>query len=160
MKSKSKPGWLLLIAFIISMLSIAQVRTDHLVQSKIETNMKDRKETHEIGEVHPNEKTNVALIDKLSIPAASIDEFLHQTKIIGEFLRTLPGFISQQAFASKDSEGNMTLITVAIWEDQDALGKAKNAVQTEFERLNLHPQELFKRLNVKMERSVYRILDN
>lgn len=122
--------------------------------------MKDQQEQNATKEFYAAATGHIALIDKLFIPAASIDELLNQTKAIGKFIKTLPGLISQQAFESRDSDGNMTLITVAVWESKEALGKAKDAVQREFQRLNIHPQEFFKRLNIQMERSVYNTLDN
>lgn len=160
MKSKFKERWMLFLVLLISMFSIAQVKPNHSLKSKTETKMKDQQGKSQTTRFVSNGSGNIALIDKLVIPAASIDELLNQTNKIGKFIKTLPGLISQQAYEHTDSEGTMTMITVAIWENQDALSKAKDAVQAEFQRLNLQPQELFKRLNVKMERSVYNLLEN
>ena len=46
------------------------------------------------------------------------------------FIKTLPGFISDQVFEQTDNEGNLTIITIAVWENQDKLNKAKTAVKT------------------------------
>ncbi|WP_147314028.1 antibiotic biosynthesis monooxygenase family protein [Deminuibacter soli] len=160
MKSKMSKKWILFTALFMVALSVLKANPNHLSKSKTETKMKDEKESIEAKEIHSEDAGNVALIDKLFIPAGSIDELLSQTKTVGKFIKTLPGLISQQAFESRDEQGNMTLITIAIWENKEALSKAKDAVQGEFQRLNIQPQEFIKRLNIKMERSIYNTLDN
>jgi len=49
----------------------------------------------------------------------------------------------------------LIIITIAIWQTQDHLNKAKNAMQAEFERMGFDPQEFYKRLDIKMERGIY-----
>ncbi len=101
----------------------------------------------------------VALIDKITIPKAAYIEVMQETDQINRFISGLPGLIRQEAFELKDAEGNITLVTTAIWESQKVLTQAREEVQAEFQRINLNPQELFGRLHVKMERSVYQVLN-
>jgi len=102
-----------------------------------------------------NEQEQVALIDKIFVPKSSIDEVLQQMHVINTFLKTLPGLVRTEAFEQKDADGNLILVTTAIWENQHALDSAQKSVRAEFERLQLNPSEFFKKLNVKMERAVY-----
>lgn len=100
----------------------------------------------------------VALIDKIVIPKAAVDEVMQQIHHINQFIAGLPGLVRQEAFDQADTVGNKTLVTTAIWESQAALAHAGEKVQAEFHRINLTPQEFFSRLQVKMERSVYEVL--
>jgi predicted ester cyclase len=100
----------------------------------------------------------VALIDKITIPKAAYTEVIQETDQINLFISGLPGLVRQEAFELEDAEGNKTLVTTAIWDSQEVLAHAREQVQAEFNRINLNPQELFGRLHVKMERSVYQIV--
>lgn len=103
---------------------------------------------------------NVALVDKMIVPKSSVEELRKQSSEIGKFIKSLPGLISQQAFEKEDAEGNLVIQTTAIWESQDALNNAREAVQGEFKRLNLDTHDLFTRLNIKVERAAYRVVEN
>ncbi len=147
--SKSRYGWALTFSVLISMNCIAQ---NSSVNKKTKEKMEMQQDVKMTAVVNPD---NVSLIDKIVIPKKSVEEMLKQTSSLNLFIKKLPGLISQQAFQHTDDEGNMTLITVATWKDQHALNNAREAVQGEFQRLNLNPQEFFSRLAIKMERSVY-----
>ncbi|MDQ0966648.1 steroid delta-isomerase-like uncharacterized protein [Flavobacterium sp. W4I14] len=105
-----------------------------------------------------NKKENrdeVYFIDQFSVPKASVDEFIERMNYNRVFIKTLPGFISDQVFEQKDNEGNLVIITIAAWENQDKLNKAKTTVQTEYKRIGFNPVDFYQRLNIKMERGQY-----
>jgi len=58
-------------------------------------------------------------------------------------------------YTQKDEDGNLILITIATWENQDYLISAKSAVQEEYKRINFNPAEFMRQLGVKMERGVF-----
>jgi hypothetical protein len=95
-------------------------------------------------------------IDKFFIPAAAIAEFHERMRINRIFLKTLPGFIKDAAYEHPDEHGNLICITVAEWESMDALNKAKEAVQAEYKKEGFNPAEMFQRLNISMDRGIYR----
>ena len=105
-----------------------------------------------------NKKENrdeIYFVDKFSVPKVSVGEFLERMNYNRVFIKTLPGFISDQVFEQKDNEGNLVIITIAVWENQDKLNQAKTTVQTEYKRIAFNPVEFYQRLNIKMERGQY-----
>jgi hypothetical protein len=74
------------------------------------------------------------------------------------FVSHLEGYVNGDAFEQVDTEGNVTIITIAVWENQEYLDKAKILVQAEFKRINFNPVEFYQRLSVKVERGLYKKL--
>jgi predicted ester cyclase len=106
-----------------------------------------------------NNKTNndqVIFIDKFIIPASAKDEFIKQTSYNRNFIKNLPGFVRDNAYESSDDKGNILFTTTAVWENQDALNKAKEAIQADYKRIGFNPAELLKRLGITMDRAVYK----
>jgi len=106
-----------------------------------------------------NSFTNeIYFVDKFCIPKTSTDEFTKQVKYNRAFVAKLSGYVRGEAFEKSDSEGNLTIMTIAVWENSDKLNKAKQTIQTEFKRIGFNPVEFYQRLNIKMEREEYRSL--
>jgi len=97
----------------------------------------------------------VQFVDKFILPAAAKEEIMQRMNYNRKFLRTLPGFIKDEAFERKDEQGNTVLLTVATWASEQAMAKAKEAVQIEYKRIGFNPNELFQRHNIKLERDIY-----
>ena len=72
------------------------------------------------------------------------------------FLRKLTGFIKDTAYESTDEQGNLHYLSIAVWESADAVKKAKEAVQAEYKRQRFNPAEMVERLNITMERGIYK----
>lgn len=101
----------------------------------------------------------VFFIDKFVVPARAKEEFINRVNYNRAFIKNLPGFISDNAYESIDANGNMLIATIAIWEDETALNKAKEAVQAEYKRIDFDPIEMTKRLGITLDRSIYKALD-
>lgn len=101
------------------------------------------------------QKTNINFIDKFLVPAAGIAEFRERTRINRSLLRTLPGFIHDNAYEYLDGKGNLICVTVAVWENRDAVDKAKQAVQAEYRKEGFDMPAMLKRLNIQMDRGIY-----
>lgn len=101
---------------------------------------------------HPG---SVNFIDKFLIPAAGKKEFYERMRINRDFIRKLPGFIEDHAYEYSDPDGNLICVTIAHWESREAVAKAKEAVQVEYKREGFNPEEMFKRLNIVMDRGIY-----
>jgi hypothetical protein len=63
--------------------------------------------------------------------------FYERTSINRKFIKILPGFIEDAAYEYTDKDGNLICITVAVWENVQALNKAKEAVQAEYKKRDL-----------------------
>jgi len=98
-------------------------------------------------------------IDKFIIPKSSFDEFSERMNYNKEFIKKISGFIGDKGYKSIDEQGNILIITIAKWEDELSLKKAKEMVQNEYKRINFNPPEFMLRLNVKMERGTYQEID-
>jgi predicted ester cyclase len=97
----------------------------------------------------------VNFIDKFLVPAPAIKEFKERVKINRDFIKKLPGFIEDAAYEYTDNDGNLILVTVATWQNQEALNKAKEAVQAEYKKTDFDAPAMFKRLNITMDRGIY-----
>ncbi len=98
-------------------------------------------------------------IDRFIIPESSFNEFSVKMNYNREFIKKIPGFIQDTVYKSADEQGNILIITIAEWEDELSLKKAKELVQNEYKRINFNPPEFMLRLNVKMERGTYQEID-
>jgi predicted ester cyclase/heme-degrading monooxygenase HmoA len=97
----------------------------------------------------------VNFIDKFFVPKAAINEFQERVKINRNFIKTLPGFIEDAAYEYTDNEGNLICVTVALWQSQEALNKAKEAVQEFYKKDGFNPSEMFQRLQITADRGIY-----
>ena len=99
-------------------------------------------------------------IDKFIIPKNAKQEFTERMNFNRDFIKNLPGFLGDTAYEREDENGNTICITVANWENEDALNQAKVAVQAEYQRINFNPAELLTRLHITMERDTYQPVGN
>jgi len=101
-------------------------------------------------------KDQVGFIDKFFVPAAAKKEFYERMSINRSFIKKLPGFINDVAYEYTDNNGDLICITVALWENMEAINKAKEAVQAEYKRQGFDAAEMFKRLNIVIDRGIYK----
>jgi predicted ester cyclase/heme-degrading monooxygenase HmoA len=97
----------------------------------------------------------VNFIDKFFVPAAAIDEFHERMQINRDIIKKLPGFIEDAVYEYKDNDGNLICVTVALWQNNDALNNAKEVVQAEYKKQGIDAPAMFKRLNITIDRGVY-----
>ena len=95
-------------------------------------------------------------IDKFFVPARAVVAFKARVKINRDFIRGLPGFIEDHVYEYTDEQGNLTCITVATWASVEAVNKAKEAVQAEYKKQNFDPADMLEKLQIKMDRGVYK----
>lgn len=94
-------------------------------------------------------------IDKFIIPESSFEEFSERMNYNRQFIKKISGFVQDKVYKSVDDAGNILIITIAEWEDELSLKKAKELVQNEYSRINFNPSAFMSELNVKMERGTY-----
>jgi len=93
------------------------------------------------------------LIDKVTVPANSKEEFLPRMNMSREFVKKQPGFIKDEFFEQTDEHGDLIYITIVVWENEEAFDKARHAVQAEYQREGFDLPGFCKRLNIKLERN-------
>ena len=98
-------------------------------------------------------------IDKFVVPKNAVDEFVKRMNSNMGFIKTLPGLIENACYERTDERGNVIVITVAVWESENVLKNAKDAVQTEYRRVGFNPTEMFARLNIMVDRGTYKLMD-
>ena len=97
-------------------------------------------------------------IDKFLVPVPAIDEFMERMEKNRTMLKTMPGFIHDDAYSYKDKDGNLVCVTIAAWKDHDAIAKAKEAVQAEYKREGFDMPAMLSRLHITIDRGVYSTL--
>ena len=105
-------------------------------------------------------KENIRFIDKFIVPEKAKTEFMERVNINRKFIKQLPGFIKDEAYERKDENGNIVFITIAVWENQGSVEKAKEAVQAEYKKQGFDPAAMFNRLNIVLERGFYKEAEN
>lgn len=97
-------------------------------------------------------------IDKFFVPAGAIQEFTERMNINRNFIKTLPGFMGDSAYERIDEQGNLVIITIANWENEEGIKNAKELVQAEYKRQGFNLAEMMERLNITMDRGIYKQL--
>lgn len=103
---------------------------------------------------------HVCFIDKFFVPKNSIEEFTQRMNYNRNFIKTLTGYLNGDAYRQRDQEGNLKIMTIAVWKSQNDLNNAKESVQAEFKRIAFDPAEFYQRLQIKLERGLYEKLES
>ncbi|MDO3642805.1 hypothetical protein [Mucilaginibacter sp. L3T2-6] len=96
-------------------------------------------------------------IDKIVIPKNSIPQVMERLDYNTSFLEKQPGLIENMHYEGTDEQGNVVVITVATWENAQAVERAKAAVQADYQRLGINLTEKLKEWGVTMDRGLYQI---
>jgi heme-degrading monooxygenase HmoA len=99
-------------------------------------------------------------IDKFLVPRNAKQEFIERMNINRSFIKTLDGFIEDAAYEHTDEDGNLICITIAVWENEDVLKKAKDAVQEEYKKQSFNMPEMLERLRISIDRGIYTKMEN
>jgi heme-degrading monooxygenase HmoA len=107
----------------------------------------------------PIQNARVYRIDKFHVPLSAHREFLEQVHRTHEFLRTLPGLIQDSVFEQIGESGEFNLVTIAVWESDEAIADAKETVMAKYKAMGFNPQEMFARLEIKADLANYRKIE-
>lgn len=102
--------------------------------------------------------TRQIFIDKFTMPAAARATFIERLQINRALIKTLPGFIEDNAYEHTEADGALSVVTVAVWASENALQHAREVVQAEYRRQGFDPAAMYKKLDIKMDRAVYKQL--
>ena len=93
----------------------------------------------------------VSFIDKFIVPKASVEQFTERLDYNRSFIKQQPGLGKSERYDHHDENNNLVVMTIAVWQTQDHLDKAKSAMQAEFKKIGFDPQEFYKRLNIRLQ---------
>lgn len=96
------------------------------------------------------------LIDKFIVPNEAKEEFNTRLNRSLDLLKTIPGLVETTAYEQTGGDGEFNFVTTAVWESEKALKNARKIVKAEYQKEGFEPQEMFERLNIKMDRAVYK----
>ena len=96
------------------------------------------------------------LVDLFVVPESSLEEFLRNVRFSARIVRQQPGFVEGFVHERTAGDGKVNVVTTAVWESEDAMQKARQAVPTEFAKTGFNPPEIMQRLGVQIERAIYR----
>ena len=99
------------------------------------------------------------LIDKFFVPAGSIKEVMERMDYNRNFIKKLPGFVKDEIYEQIDENGNLNCVTIAVWQNEDVINKAKETVQAEYKRIGFNPADFYQKLGIKMDRGVYQQME-
>ncbi|WP_164879140.1 antibiotic biosynthesis monooxygenase [Flavobacterium cerinum] len=97
----------------------------------------------------------VTFIDTFTIPENAHESFINRMNKNRELLKTIPGFIEDHAYVKTVGESRFNYITIAIWENEEAISNAKKAVEAYYRNENFNLQEFIKQNGIIMERALY-----
>jgi len=98
---------------------------------------------------------NVFFVDRFTFPKDSFDDFLARMTMNREYIRTMDGFIRDEAMISEDPDGTIVVMTVAVWKDQACMEKAKESVFKKFKMDGFDPREFYQKFHIKADRRVF-----
>ncbi|HET6991579.1 MAG TPA: antibiotic biosynthesis monooxygenase [Bacteroidia bacterium] len=105
------------------------------------------------------ETSEQILIDKLTVPPKARQEVIERMNMNRNLIKKLPGFIKDKVYEGTDENGNLIFITIAVWESSDAIKKAKEVVQIQYQAEGFNLQDMLERLNILFDRGIYKNAD-
>lgn len=136
---------------LIGIICLALFTTKTYTQTAIVNSERESKKSETMKQI---------FIDTFIVPAKSKQEFLERVSINRNFIKQLNGFIKDDAYERTDENGNLIYMTIAVWENEAALKKAKETVQAEYKKEGFNITEMFERLHIVMERNIYKEAEN
>src|SRR5882672_5955382 len=98
--------------------------------------------------IKKSDVTEQIFIDWFIVPAKARPEFIERMNINRNFIKTQPGFIEDTVYERIDEQGNLICVTVAVWASEEAIKKAREAVQVEYKKQGFNIQAMLERLNI------------
>jgi heme-degrading monooxygenase HmoA len=103
-------------------------------------------------------RSSVYRVDRFVVPAAARDEFLQNITRVQAVLREQRGLIWDALLENAQGESEFNFVTIAEWESAESIEPAKAAVAASHRAADFDPQEMFRRLDVRMEPGSYRYI--
>jgi predicted ester cyclase/heme-degrading monooxygenase HmoA len=143
-------------------VAIFEIKDGKIIKSQIQPDRLGFLQAMEVVPQDPSTLSNkkyrsdqVNFIDKFFVPSTARNQFLERLKINRNLIKTLPGFIEDAVYNSTDDNGNLNCVTVALWENMEAVNKAKEVVQKAYREQGFDLPAMLQRLNITLERGTY-----
>lgn len=94
-------------------------------------------------------------IDAFNIPASSRAEFEAAMRRNLAFLEKLPGFLNHIVFEKTTGPTDFNLITIAVWESQEAIAAAGEKVRAYYQSIGFDVQATLARLGITASLGYY-----
>lgn len=104
-------------------------------------------------------KQHVFRVDRFRVPGAAREEFLQRVSDTHRLLANQRGFVRDFVLEQSAGPAGFNLVTMAEWESQEAVERAKEAVAALHRQMGFDPRELFGRLGITAEMGSYREVD-
>ncbi|NIC04854.1 antibiotic biosynthesis monooxygenase family protein [Billgrantia bachuensis] len=98
-------------------------------------------------------------VDKFSVPEAAREEFLKRVHDTHQVLRRQPGFIRDSLLEQVAGSGRFNIVTIAEWENQEAIDAARLAVTKAHREKGFDPQESMARLGIEADIANYQPIE-
>ena len=95
------------------------------------------------------------LIDQFVLPQSAVREFLEHVHFSARIVRTRPGFVEGYVYQRALEDGQVNVITTAVWASESAMQEARKSVAAEFSSIGFDPPAIMRRLGVQMQRGTY-----
>jgi Antibiotic biosynthesis monooxygenase len=107
----------------------------------------------------PHFAARVYRLDKFKVPAAAREEFLARVRASNEILCAIPGFVEDCLLEQLGASGDSRIVTIAIWQDEQAFSSAKSIVQDHYKKIGFNPIEIIERLGIEADMDAYTKLE-
>lgn len=104
-------------------------------------------------------ETYVYFVDKFQVPKDAVNAFTERMNDNRDFIKSLPGFVRDDVIATALENGDLNLMTIAVWESIEHLERARKVVEEQYRKIKFDPAAFTKSLNITMERQLYRVHD-
>ncbi|MBX5240245.1 antibiotic biosynthesis monooxygenase [Rhizobium sp. NLR22b] len=95
-------------------------------------------------------------IDKFIVPAAAREEFLVKVMMTHKLLEAQEGFIEHKVLEQVAGPGEFNFVTIAEWQNNEVVERARAAVMAAHKAANFDPQEMFSRLGIRADIASYK----
>jgi heme-degrading monooxygenase HmoA len=95
------------------------------------------------------------LIDQFMVPQSAAAEFLQHVHFSAGIVKTRPGFVEGYVYQRAADDGQVNVITTAVWASESAMQAARQSIAAEFAGIGFDPPAIMRRLGVQMQRATY-----
>ena len=143
--------------FVGAIIKIKATNKDEVIALAKETPVFSVNGSVEIREERPrpNKTVPILFIDTFTVLDNAKADFLTRVKINRDLLKTLPGFIEDHVYEKTTGDGIFNYITIAVWENEEAIENAKKQIITSYKKSGFDMPEFLKNNNINLQRATY-----
>ncbi|HEY7887429.1 MAG TPA: antibiotic biosynthesis monooxygenase [Steroidobacteraceae bacterium] len=97
----------------------------------------------------------IILIDQFTVQQSAAREFLEHVHFSARIVKTRPGFVEGYVYQRSLDDGQVNVITTAVWASESAMQEARKSIAAEFSSIGFDPPGIMQRLGVQMQRATY-----